>query len=72
MQDSDGCDNNRTSVIFKVPDIYRFVGGIAGFKTGGKPVVQISKVTNQPCALTVRCIRCLVVVFLFLMQFIVA
>ncbi|MFC1876606.1 hypothetical protein ACFL2E_04950 [Thermodesulfobacteriota bacterium] len=28
MQDMVGGDNNRTPVIFQVPDIYRFVGAI--------------------------------------------
>ena len=30
MQDLVGGDNNRTPVVFQVPDIYRFVGDIHG------------------------------------------
>ena len=31
MQDLVGGDNNRTPVVFQVPDIYRFVGVIGGY-----------------------------------------
>ena len=31
MQDMVGGDNNRTPVVFQVPDIYNIVGGIVGF-----------------------------------------
>jgi hypothetical protein len=31
MQDSSGCDNNRTPVVFQTSDIFVFVGDINGF-----------------------------------------
>ena len=33
------CDYFRTSAIFQVPDIYRFVGGIAGFEDPDKHLI---------------------------------
>ena len=42
MQDSACCDNNRTSLVFKVPDNLIFVGGTTGFRTAKKSVFRAS------------------------------